>query len=265
MVYECFLDDSKDQTQSRAYVCAGFIGDRSNWSALKFLWRQCLIQNRIRYFKSNEWKQLTGEFARFKTSDYPPPEGRNAANKIREQLLAAAKCVRGIVAFGVMIPVEVYIKVGQRPQAEFFGSANPYRRALEGVFNRAMQEIEASTGNHEVVFIHDNGPDWNDLEAYYNEYKELNPRHAQRMKGFIPSDDKDRPELQLADAFANEALYLSKEWLKGGGSPVQPKRELFNMWQLEVWNEQIMLCILKKNLLAKGLPIPADLESPEYD
>jgi Protein of unknown function (DUF3800) len=265
MLYNCFLDDSKDQTQTEFYICAGFIGDCDNWSALRVLWKQCLAEHKIGYFKSQECKMLQGQFARFRTAAYPEPAGRQAANRIRDELLGNARCVRGIAGIGVAIPVQIYKKIGKRPEAAFFGAADPYRRALEGVFNEAMRQVEALPGENEVAFVHDEETDWHDLENYYHEYKELNPRHAQKMKGFTPLDDKEHPPLQLADAIANYALSVGREWLRNDHTPVMPEQELFNLCKFGIWDEHIMLCILKHNLLGRDLPIPDDLRSSDYD
>jgi hypothetical protein len=166
MLFRCFLDDSKDQEQSKVFSSAGFLGGKDDWIALRVLWEQCLKECGINYFKASEWKMLQGEFARFKTPAYPIPKGREAANKIR---------------------------------------------ALEGVFNEVLKGIEALDGKHQVAFVHDDGPDFDELRHYYHEYKATNPRHAHMMVEFIPLDDK------LSPASSNgrcHCEFLYREWFE---------------------------------------------------
>src|ERR1700688_859933 len=61
MVFQCFLDDSKDQFRDRVFVSAGFFGRREDWKRLRSSWRKCLNHNGIKYFKTSEYKMLEGE------------------------------------------------------------------------------------------------------------------------------------------------------------------------------------------------------------
>src|SRR5690348_5751984 len=76
MLFHCFLDDSKDKSQTQVYISAGFIGIEDDWKAFRILWNEILSTNNIRYFKSSEYNWLEGEFSRFKTDAYPRPSGR---------------------------------------------------------------------------------------------------------------------------------------------------------------------------------------------
>ena len=64
MVYDCFLDDSKDANQSKLFVSAGFFGSRDDWSSLRNAWRAVLREKEIEYFKSSEYNHLTHQFGR---------------------------------------------------------------------------------------------------------------------------------------------------------------------------------------------------------
>ena len=120
MVFQCFLDDSKDQDQTKVFVSAGFLGTKDHWSELRVAWRKCLKEHEIDYFKTSEYKMLRGQFAKFKTAAYPPPTGREKANEIRDSLLAIPRNLGGIKGFGLVIPVEDYAKVCARPEAKDF-------------------------------------------------------------------------------------------------------------------------------------------------
>jgi hypothetical protein len=141
MVFNCFLDDSKDRDQSKIFVSAGYIGKREDWVALRLFWNQTLQEHGIRYFKTSEWEMLRGEFAKFRTSAYPSPEGRNHANKIRESLLGVPRMLKDIQGFGCAIPMDDYNRVCDRPEAKEFFTAHPYRRALDGMFNEVCSVV----------------------------------------------------------------------------------------------------------------------------
>jgi hypothetical protein len=264
MVFPCFLDDSKDKNQSEVFICAGFIGSQTDWGNLRSQWAATLRKHELQYFKSSEYKMLKGEFARFQGSDYPSPSGRNRAKEIRNELLQIARSYPNVMGMGIVIPISIYRNVCQRPEAKLFFEADPYRRALEGVFRETLGQVENLPGHHAVLFVHDEGQDWHHLEDYYHEYKKNNPRHGKMMDGFIPLDDKKHPPLQLADALANQTVSDSKEWLNNGQITLEDEKQ-FNLCKLGVWNEHVMLSLLKHNLEKRGLPIPADLQSSKYD
>src|SRR5712691_6322885 len=86
MLFHCFLDDSKDQNQSKLLVSAGFLGTKDDWHHLRIAWKKRLKKDGLKYFKTSEYKMLEGEFARFKTAAYPSPNGRNKASQITNDL-----------------------------------------------------------------------------------------------------------------------------------------------------------------------------------
>jgi len=262
MVFQCFLDDSKDQHQNQVYVSAGFFGTHDDWAQVRSSWAKCLRDHELEYFKTSEYKMLEGQFARFRTSDYPPPAGREKATEIRNELLTIPRSLRGIKGIGVAIPVADYEKGCSRPEASDFFAAKPYRRALEGVFDVMARSIKTLPGKHVVRFAHDNGSDYDELRSYYEEYKHLNPKHAKYMAGFTALDDKGHPPLQMADAIANYMQEKGLEWLKSRQTVVGEAP--FNVHHVGVWTEHFMLSIVKRNLIRLGRPIPQDLESDEY-
>jgi hypothetical protein len=71
MVYQCFLDDSKDQNQSQMVISAGFFATKEDWGRLRSAWTTALRKEGIDYFKKSEYKMLEGQFKQFKTAAYP--------------------------------------------------------------------------------------------------------------------------------------------------------------------------------------------------
>jgi hypothetical protein len=263
MVFQCFLDDSKDQDQSKVFVSAGFLGTIEYWSDLRAAWSKCLKQFGLEYFKTSEFKMLRGQFEVLKSAAYPSPKGREKANEIRDSLLAIPRNLGGIKGVGCVIPVEDYAKVCARPEAKEFFETKSYRRALEGIFNEVCRGIESLPGKHAVTFVHDEGEDFDELRRYYNDYKVLNRRHAKIMSGFRALDDKQHPPLQMADALANFTQEKGIEWLQNGRQTLTSELP-FNVYHLGIWTEEYMLGLLKHELRRRGKPIPDDLQREKY-
>jgi hypothetical protein len=263
MVYYSYLDDSKDQTQSKMYVSAGFIGTIDDWGKLRTSWGRCLKEYGLEYYKTSEYKMLGRQFAKFRTNEYPRPTGRAKAAEIRDALLAISRSIPGIQGIGIAIPIDDYKKVCSRPEAQEFFDADPYRRALEGVFNETVLVLKKLSGNNKVAFVHDEESHFNELRGCYREYVENNPRHASLMGGFQLLDDKKHPPLQMADIIANDCLGECLKWLDSGRETAETTIP-YNVHHFGAWTEHYMLSILKRNLIARGRPIPADLQAPEY-
>ncbi len=265
MLFHCFLDDSKDQNQSKLLVSAGFLGTKDDWHHLRIAWKKRLKKDGLKYFKTSEYKMLEGEFARFKTAAYPSPNGRNKASQIRNDLQDILRKHPRVLGVGEAIPVDDYSKVCARPEAQGIFPGNPYQRALEGVLLEAVTLARKLTGpDSEVAFVHDDGTDFDYLRAVYEGFKIANPKTAKSMKGFLPLSDKEHPPLQLADMVANFTLGVGLEWLKNGREAKWATEMSDNIGKLGIWTEHLMLSILKRNLIRKGRPIPPDLQAEEY-
>jgi Protein of unknown function (DUF3800) len=262
MLYRCFLDDSKDQTQSKILVSAGFIGDKQQWHSLRIAWKKILKRNGIDYFKTSEYKMLTGEFAKFRS--YPKPAGREKAREIRNKLQSVLEAHRGIAAVGIAIPMVDYNKVCERPEAAEIFRGGPYHRALEAVLLEAVRCVRRLPGENLVAFVHDDGYDFDELRAVYNSFKINNPKLAKYMTGFQSLSDKDHPPLQLADMAANFTLAAASEWLINGRRTVEPKEMRANVQKLGIWTGHVMWSVLKCNLIRFGVPVPVDLQAKEY-
>jgi hypothetical protein len=255
MVYQCFLDDSSDETQSEIFMSAGFFGLVDEWDGFNPEWSACLTRNKLSYYKTSEWKRLEGQFSQFR--EYPRPEGRDRANAVRSEPLAIAKKYTGIRGIGVAIPIPIYNQIAARPEAKDIFDVHPYRRAFDGVLNETLKIVERMPEHHVVAFIHDDGQNFDELRRYYKEYVLINTRHASHMfDALVPKDDKKHPPLQLADALANFGMCCGREWLKTSN---QTDAEEFNIAKLGAWDEAYMLGLLKHELNRRDRLIPSDL------
>jgi hypothetical protein len=264
MIYNCFVDDSKDQNQSQMVVSAGFFGTQDDWGALRIAWKKRLSEDGLEYFKTSEFKMLNGQFAKFKTSDYPPPTGREKARQIRSDLQAILKRVPGIRGIGICIPIDDLNKVCTRPEAAPFFCGSPYNLALQSIIHETVGFIRQKSGRNMVAFVHDDGPDYDVLHHFYKGFKEVNPTTAKYMAGFQPLSDKEHPPLQAADMVANLALGIGMEWLEQGRKVEKIKEMEDSVGKIGVWTEHYLLSVLKRQLVRLDKTIPLDLQSEEY-
>jgi len=266
MVYHCFLDDSKDKSQSKLMVAAGFFGNQADWKSLRMEWFGVLKKHGLNYFKSSEYNHLNGQFERFRKDDlYPKPKGREAAREIRSELQTVLRHHLMIFSTGICIPLEDYASVCARPEAaSVFQKDKPYHRSLEAVLFETVKMVRQIPGCNAVAFVHDDGPDFDELRAVYNGFKIKNPKTAKFMAGFQPLDDKVHPPLQLADMVANFTLERGLNWLENGRRQERAKEMAENLGKLGIWTEHVLLSVLKRNLILQGKPVPPDLQADEY-
>jgi hypothetical protein len=265
MICHCFLDDSKDQNQSKLMVSAGFFAPQPDWSSFRMAWKSVLRKYGLEYFKSSEFNHLTGQFEKFrKDPSYPKPKGREEAKLIRSELQGVLRNHPKILGTGMCIPLDDYAKVCARPDANEIFTGNPYQRALEAVMLETVKMVRRIPGRNAVAFVHDDGSDFDMLREIYNKFKVKNPKTAKYMAGFQPLDDKEHPPLQLADMIANFVLEVGLEWLSNGREAKWATEMEANIGKLGIWTEHVMLSILKRNLIRLGKPVPLDLQADEY-
>jgi hypothetical protein len=264
MVYHCFLDDSKDQNQSKLMISAGFFGTREQWGSFRLGWSRVLAKHGLNYFKSSEYNSLKEEFAKFRTDAYPKPTGREAAQSIRSELQQVLRGHPGIRGVGVTVLLEEYKRTMDRPEAAGMLYTNPYHAALVSVMFETVKIIRRLPGRNMVAFVHDGGNDFPELYTIYNAFRKANPRTAKFIGGFAPLDDKLHPPLQMADMVANYTLQLGCEALANNSLKAHLKEMRANINLLGLWTEHYILSALKHELTRKGRPIPIDLQAEEY-
>ena len=66
LVYDAFVDDSKDRHAEKVVVAGIFIGDKQKWGWLRTHWNSRLHREGMRYFKTSEYYGLRGEFRKFR-------------------------------------------------------------------------------------------------------------------------------------------------------------------------------------------------------
>src|ERR1700730_3921436 len=237
MVYHCFLDDSKDENQSKLMLSAGFFGTIDDWGSLRIAWSRKLKEHGLEYFKSTEHHWLKEQFAKFKSKTYPIPTGREKADQIRAELQEILRHHPGIRGVGVAIPVEDYGRVCARPETNGILPRNPYHAALVSVVFEAVKIVRKKSGRNMVAFVHDAEDNFPELWAVYKMFAKSNPKTAKFMGGFQPLDDKLHPPLQAADMVANYTLGLGLEGLAAGNLKAHLTEMKQNIHLLGIWSE----------------------------
>jgi hypothetical protein len=213
MVYDAYVDDSKDRHAEKVVVSGIFIGQQKAWASLRTKWKKRLDKEGMRYFKTSEYYGLRGEFRKFQSEvDYPRPSGRDAAKLIFDDLEEIIKQTE-IASMGVVVPVQDFNEVMADPRAKGRLPTNAYSLALNLCFYQTVQELNKDPGRHVVRFVHDCDDRFPIYKECYERFKVVNPKTAKQMCGFAPLDDKEHPPLQAADLAANVTCNFAKEWL----------------------------------------------------
>lgn len=232
--------------QEKVIVSGSFIGGKDTWAAFRTRWKAKLREHGICYYKTSEWRGLRDEFRRFKSvKDYPPPSGREAADKVRDELEHIVNTAK-IGGIGAVIPVPVFNEVAAMPEfKERLERLKPYQLALYLVFLYSVEQINTVPGHHKIAFVHDEGDDCAFIEASYFAFKKTNPKTAKYMAGISCLDDKTHPPLQCADMVANTVCNFAQEWQK---SPTDTtlKRLRKSILQIRVWEKDSLVSILRK-------------------
>lgn len=246
MVYNAYIDDSKDRHGDKVIVSGIFIGDRERWSFLSSEWMKILRPHGMKYFKTAEYYGLRGEFQKFQSvSKYPPPGGREAAREIFDALEQVIQNAR-LTSLGIVIPVQEYKEVFAMPESHNKLPANPYHAALNSGFYETVKAINRLPGRHKVAFVHDEHEHevFSEYQRLYLEFKRKNPKTARRMGGFVPLNDEEHPPLQAADLAANVTCNFAKQWLDDP-SKASLQRLKVSMYRICVWERSYILEVLR--------------------
>ncbi len=218
MLLRAYIDDSSDQFQEKVVLAGAFVGWYNQWNDLQKQWRRRLRQSSLRYFRSTECRSLQGEFFGFRDEvKYPKPTGREAANRIRDDLdtIINKSEVMGIAA---CVPIKVYneIRATEQDAAEIF-SGDAFEVALQALFQLCYEAIQGEMrreiGLQRIRFICDQSASAPRIERMFREFLVKNPAYSDVFEGLVHADDKKVPALQAADLMAHLAKDRFSEWL----------------------------------------------------
>jgi len=244
VVFDAYVDDSKDRHAETVVVSGIFIGEPKAWVSLRTKWKKRLEKEGMRYFKAAEYYGLRGEFQRFQSeANYPRPLGREAAKVIfddLEQIISHTE----IASLGVVIPVQDFTEVMTDPRVVGRLPNNAYSLALNLCFYQTVQELNKNPGSHVVRFIHDGDDRFPLYRQVYDNFKTVNPKTAKQMCGFASADDQKSPPLQAADLAANVTCNFAKEWLEQNRTAVSLKRLEHSMLRICVGSKEFLFDFL---------------------
>ena len=245
VVYDAFIDDSKDRHAEKVVVSGIFVGDKKRWGYLRTKWNKRLADEGMKYFKCAEYYGLRGEFGKFQSeSKYPKPTGRQAAQRVFDDLEGIIKDAN-IMSLGIVILVPDYNEVRAMPEAQDKIPESPYSLALNSGFFETVKVINKTRGTHMVAFVHDDDERFAQYRECYQQFKIKNPKTAKHMGGFIPLDDEKHPPLQAADLAANVTCNHAKQWIENPTeASLQRLRE--SMYMIGVWDKKYILHVLQK-------------------
>lgn len=244
MVYQAFIDDSKDRHAEKVVVSGVFIGDKQRWENLRTKWKRRLANEGMKYFKCSEYYGLRGEFQKFQSqSSYPPPSGRDAAKRIFDDLEMIIK-ESALMSLGVVIPMNDYHEVMAMPESKGKIPEVPYLLALNSGFFETIKAINKHPGRHMVTFIHDVDESFPLYRRAYLAFRDKNPKTAKQMGGFVSLNDKEHPPLQAADLAANVTCNYAKQWLEDR-TEASLQRLRDSMYMIGIWEKDYIIEVLR--------------------
>jgi hypothetical protein len=236
MLWRAAIDDSADRNREKVIISACLIGDTAMWSALVRPWKAKLAENNLQYFKSSECGTLSGEFSAFRSvANYPKPKGREAADKIRDELDQLIKNSE-VMGIGVIIPVPAFERIYSEQQYAAIISSDPYELAVQILWDQCTRAMEELGRNNVVTLAHDDGDNYERLRRLFLDYKTKNSKSARRLVSFARLDDKKDPTIQAADVAASVTQRLAIQWVDDPNTATLKRLET-NMYKVVVAKE----------------------------
>ena len=237
VLYRIAIDDSADRERKKVIISGCLIGDSEAWRIVSRRWKACLADYGIAYFRSSECAALRGEFFRLNSlAKYPKPTGREAANKIRDELDGIIKD-SSLVGIGSIMPVSVFEKLIANPRYSPIIGKDPYDLAVQTLWDECTKAMKELGKNNLATFAHDDGTITTIFELCLETTKKKNPKSAKKLVDFIPLDDKAHPSIQAADVAASVTQNLAIQWVDSPSNATL-QRLKGRMYKAVVWTEQ---------------------------
>jgi hypothetical protein len=254
VIRDCYLDDSKDKHQEFVHVCGGFYGTSKAWDRFSKAWDKQCKEDGIDYWKTSEYRRLEGQFAKWS------PDRRSEADAVKHRLQAIARKSIRLHGVAVAVPVKVHHDLLRYENADrIFKEEHIYFRALETAIYRATS-LACADPRDLMLFVHDDGPDFDLLRQIFNSYKEKNQETGKHLTMFMPMDDKTTPPLQLADMFANAIQSTSVDIFAHNRMRDRKNIFMLDRSSVSVWDRPIGEIVLRHNMRSRGIPVPLELD-----
>lgn len=261
------FDESSDKEQEHVFVVGGYLARQREWTEIERLWMARLEQEKdphpMKYFSSNECMFLDGEFKRFRDPfKYPKPKGREAATKIREDLLGIMKNARA-GGFALGLPLKTYRSMRKSARARRVLDADPfvhmYTMAMIIVAGKLEDEFKEGLFpiRETVAYLCDSHQKSADIKGLYDELKRQNPVCAQWMGSLTYMDNRLSPALQTADLLAAETKHvLATTFARETDASFRKKAQarLGGNVGVKYFDKKTLGMLVDANLLTNGKP-----------
>jgi hypothetical protein len=212
------LDQSSDRLQRQVFVVAGYLARQEEWTDIERHWMRRLDQESMRYFSNHECMYLTGEFRRFRDPvKYPKPQGRLAANAIRDDLQGILMASSAI-GFGLGVDLKQYRAVRRSSRARKAIGPNPYEQIyltmMIVVAGECEDQMPGRAGSEVVAYLCDEHDRSVNVKAVYDNLKENNPVCAEWMGSLSYMDNERSPALQAGDLLAGRCKEFLLEYTR---------------------------------------------------
>src|SRR5215467_13121972 len=117
MLGTAYLDDSADPSGKTIFLVAGFFcPDGGPWKQLRREWRKILKPHDIQYYRSYDWRTLTGSFENLRQK-WGEQKARKIADRIRSNLHEIVEAERLVIGYAMGV-VEAHRTVDALPDAQ---------------------------------------------------------------------------------------------------------------------------------------------------
>lgn len=255
------FDESTDRDRKHVFVVAGWVARQKEWQDIESKW-MCRLEREndpepMAYYSDKEWRYLKGQFERFKdVNKYPKPKGREAANKIRDDLSVILR--KGMVAgFGLGILLKDYRAIRKSARARKMLPVDPYIQAYQQIMVLVAAKVKEELPSDWVAFLCDEHDKSADVKAIYDELKKMNPICGSCMGSLNYMEDEESPALQAADLLAG---ICKDDFLERITKPHvtrardEIKQRFGGRIEVSYWNKRFMEVMVNANLLREGKP-----------
>jgi hypothetical protein len=257
-VLHCPMDESADEKMREVLVVTAVIGRTENWQLFEDAWYAAL-GSEIIYFHSKEFTALDGEFRKFRNKEkYPPPAGRQAAQRIVSQLEDVLLSQNfGRMAIGISM-ADYADAVGSEPEAKMLFSNSSYTEIYSALMVDVARQVQSDAPECAVAYVYDDSPEPSiNFERVYDAFQAARLNHpevGERMRSLVPLSDKVHAPLQAADLLAHVMKDAFLAWFRTDRSMPIPLDKK--------WSDGVIVKHPKREWLMGQ--IKRNLENPKY-
>jgi Protein of unknown function (DUF3800) len=250
MIGTAYLDDSADGNESQVFVAAGFFCIDEEWKRLRREWRKILRPHNIPYFRTTDWRNLTGGFAGLKDK-WKQDRARVIADKVKEQLESLLETSELLGGFALGINLPDFYEVDSMPEArankKWMRECHDFKtHAFRHVFYQLAHLVGYKLdGDNYVTLICDDSNHYRKIRRGFDRMKIKFPHLADRMLSLAPMDDKTVPQLQMADLLADVTREMTTRHIATQGAEAEPLNIKSKVINVNSWSKPQMLKLLR--------------------